>query len=131
MKNIEILGAFNNLNKFISKEQEQKCSLLRIKGAFAVKKNIKVLQDNLQIYQETLNELKEKYNLVFNDDGSISCEDNEKLLDVQNELNELLDCEVEINLVKIKEEDFNEGCSIEDLFLLEFMTESEENENEQ
>lgn len=123
MKNIEILGAFNNLNKFISKEQEQKCSLLRIKGAFAVKKNIKVLQDNLQIYQEALNELKDKYNLIFNEDGSISCEDKSKLADAQKELNELLECEVEVSLIKVTEDDFNDGCTIEDLFLLEFMTE--------
>ena len=116
MKNIEIVNAINNLNTFVEHQRASNQTFLSVKGQFAIKVNNDTLMAKYKPYSDTFNELKEKYTV----DGKLD-ESNE---DFQKELKELLDLEIDdINLRKITENDFFNGVTIDDIVLLDFMTE--------
>jgi hypothetical protein len=116
MKNIEIVNAINNLNTFVEHQRATGQTFLTVKGQFAIKVNNDALMAKYKPYSDTFNELKEKYTK----DGKVD-ESNE---DFQTELKELLDLEIDdINLRKITENDFFNGVTIDDIVLLDFMTE--------
>jgi uncharacterized protein YwgA len=116
MKNIEIVNAINNLNTFVEHQRATGQTFLTVKGQFAIKVNNDALMAKYKPYSDTFNELKEKYTK----DGKVD-ESNE---DFQKELKELLDLEIDdINLRKITENDFFNGVTIDDIVLLDFMTE--------
>lgn len=116
MKNIEIVNAINNLNTFVEHQRVSNQTFLSVKGQFAIKVNNDTLMAKYKPYSDTFNELKEKYTK----DGKVD-ESNE---DFQKELKELLDLEIDdINLRKITENDFFNGVTIDDIVLLDFMTE--------
>lgn len=114
MKNIEIVNALNNLNTFVEHQRASRRSFLNVRGQFAIKTNNEALMAKYKPYMETLNELKEKYNVT---DG-VEVENEE----FTNELQDLLNIEVEdIALTKISDKDFFDGVTIDDIMLLDFM----------
>lgn len=116
MKNIEIVNAINNLNTFVEHQRATGQTFLTVKGQFAIKVNNDALMAKYKPYSDTFNELKEKYTK----DGKVDSFSDE----FQKELQELLDLEIDdINLRKITENDFFNGVTIDDIVLLDFMTE--------
>lgn len=113
MKNIEIVNALNNLNAFVERQRAQGTTLLSVGGQFAIKANEKALMEEYKPYEATLNEIKEKYNL----------EDKDEMEKANAELKELMEIDVEVSLRKVHEEDFKDGATIDDIILLDFMTE--------
>ena len=124
MKNIEIVNNLNNLNKFIQKEIDNNKSFVNSGARFKIKKNLKSLQSLYEVYNETLKDLINKYDLTINEDGSIAIpKDNSEVQEkVISELNSLLQIDNEITLDKIKDEDFTDECLVGDMLLLDFMT---------
>lgn len=105
MKNIEIVQALKCLQSFVERQRATETSLLSVKGQFAIKSNNNALIEKYKPYEETLEELRKEENV-----------DPEKV-------QELFDIEVDVELRTISEDDFKDGCTIDDILLLEFMTE--------
>lgn len=98
MTNIEIINALNGITKFTEDEKEP---CLTIKGLFALHKNKKILLDNYKVYVETLEALGNN-------------PDSEKI-------QQLLQQDVNIDIVKITQDDFLEGTTFNNILSLEFM----------
>ena len=111
MKNIEIVNALNNLISFVDAQKRSNTAFLSVKGQFAIKSNESSLLAKYKPYEDTLNEIKAKY------EKKTDCED------YLNEIKELMDLEVEVELRKVSEEDFKDGVTIEEIMMLDFMTE--------
>lgn len=106
MKNIDIVKALNNLIAFVERQREAKTCLLSVSGQFAIKANESVLMGKYEPYKATLDELKNK-------DSELD----------EKEVQDLFNIEVEVDLRTISESDFKDGCTIDDILLLDFMTE--------
>lgn len=111
MKNIEIVNALNNLISFVDAQKRSNTALLSVKGQFAIKSNERALLDKYKPYEDTLNEIKEKY------EGKNETEE------CFNEMKELMNIEVDVELRKVSEDDFKDGVTIEEIMMLDFMTE--------
>lgn len=115
MKNKEIIDSINKLSAFVAHQRETGTSLLSVTGQFAIKHNFKMLNEHYKTYEETLNDIKEKYGI----------EDINYLEDLKDdakkELEELLDINVDIELKTLTENDFKDGATFDDISLLEFM----------
>lgn len=106
MTNQQVVNNLNSLNKFIGKENGK--ALLNVKAEFKVFKNMQALNTVYQAYYASLEQLRARYQ----DETS-----QEYLMVVK----ELLNIDTDIDIQTITENDFLDGCSLEDIMLLEFM----------
>lgn len=91
----------NSLTVFIEKEQEQGKALLSAKGEYAIVKNRNAMLEAYKPYEETLKK--------FNQD--------------KKAIDELLNLEVDVDIIKIGQSDFMDGVTSAMIMALEFMTE--------
>lgn len=105
MKNIEVVQALNNLSGFVKAQSESQMAYLSVSGQFAIKANEKSLMDKYKPYEDTLKDLQA-----------------EETVD-EDKFKELLELEVEVDIRTIGEGDFKDGVTINEIMLLEFMTE--------
>ena len=108
---------------------------LPCKLSYALAKNIKKIESELQIYNSEREKIIEKY-CVKDEDGKLKLnKDNtydikEEFIDVCNkEINSLLDIEVDIDIHKIKINDlYNSNCDMSpaELMVIDYMIDEEE-----
>lgn len=120
MKNAEIINSINKLSAFVAHQREAGTSLLSVTGQFAIKHNLKVLNEHYKTYEETLKEICKEHNIEdINDIESYSD-------DAKKKLEELLDIDIEnVELKTITESDFKDGATFDDISLLEFIIKEE------
>lgn len=107
LKNFEIINYLNNIDAFAESEKKANKALLSVKGQFAVKRNLNKLLEEYKVYDDVRKG-------IMADDISEN-ERNEKI-------RELLNTDAgEIELRKITEDDFYDGCTLSDITLLDFM----------
>ena len=106
MKNKEIIVALNNVATF-QKKQQEKGTLLDVKGQYYLKKNRDELLNAYKPYEETMNEIKEN--------DALSEDEKNK------QIKELLEVEVEISIQKIGLDNLKDGIVVEEIDMLEFM----------
>lgn len=109
MKNIDVVNALNNLGAFVKAQNTSETAFLSVGGQFAIKCNNNALLGVYKPYEETLNSLREEH------------KDNEK--EFSQKAAELLNIEVDVDIRKVKEEDFKDGIKFDQIMLLDFMIE--------
>ena len=105
MKNREVITAINNIINFQTKQQE-KGTLLDVKGQYMLKKNKDELLKAYKPYEETKKEIDEK---------DVSEEEKTK------EIQELLEIETEVAIQKIGLPNLKDGIVVEEIDMLDFM----------
>jgi len=123
MKNFEVMATINNVERFINREVENNKAFINTQAKFKLRKNLKVLKNIYEIYNECLKELLTKYEIQPQEDGSIKIDkDNPNAEKIQTELQELLNTSSKVTLDKISDSDFTDDCLLGDMLLLDFMT---------
>ena len=110
IKNITLINMYNTLDK---------CGVYKFpqKIAYAIMKNIKILQSDVETYEVSFKKLEEKYNDQIQKDengeikrganGSPIFKSNKDAEEFFKEYSELADIEIEVDLYQIDEELFN------------------------
>ena len=109
IKNIDLINITNTLSKFNNHKLPQKIN-------YAIVKNLRTLDKELEVYQSLLSKLLEEYEsyTLKDDNGETKYYDNglpmvdkEHEAQLYNEVNELLDVDINVDFYQIPEESFN------------------------
>ena len=131
MTNKDIINNLNNISYLTNWQRDMlkdgNIQPLPVKITFAINKNKKLMENEYNFYIDQLNELNTKYNITFNEDGSINnlnlTDDN--LVQYYKEVEQIQSIEIDIKLHKITEEDFgNYSPTLMELDILLFMMEN-------
>lgn len=117
--NRQLIAMLNNIGTL-----KNECTVMPLKVSFTISRAMKILENEYKTYIEELQKVNNSYSITIDEEGKLNLAhlSEEQRIEYFDKVEELLEIEIDINIPKVKEEDFGSyEPTFKELDLLNFM----------